>query len=498
MVALTRTGPEEQLTIAGGGITGLTAAYRAIQNGQDPSRIRVLEASGRLGGKIQTGYFADGSFVNLGAEFIDSEHTQLLELCHALGVTLTPAGENDGLESYQTSAGGVLSGSAFHAAFAPLHAAILKDKAEILARPNGPLAQQINALSMEQYLERLRAEVPVQAAPSILTRIRRLFQHDVNRVSAETAHMAMQGFASETGRPAYEISALQFLHEVSGEPDALLASDCGFRVAGGTEKIVEALTAKLKEAGVQFETNAALDRVARGQDGLQLTLRNGHTVQADRLVLALPAYALARVQGLDALGMPASLQQSVGATQYTHGLKLTVKLKPGIKPQQGAFFADGYQVWSAKPDEVTFLVNFDAAKGITTTSRAVEYVMQNYAAARGLSAEQFYDKGPGKMLVSSPGAHACYASPAPGQAMGLEGLRSAFAPLEANGVGIAGSFLPLRTKEGVELGFMECGVDTAYQLIGRMVPPVRERAGWMQQILAPQASMQPKAVGATR
>ena len=54
-------------------------------------------------------------------------------------------------------------------------------------------------------------------------------------VRSEISDMAMHAFASEMGRPATQINALQFLHEASAEKVHSLKVDCGFRVEGGTE-----------------------------------------------------------------------------------------------------------------------------------------------------------------------------------------------------------------------------------------------------------------------
>jgi oxygen-dependent protoporphyrinogen oxidase len=73
-----------RVVIAGGGITGLVAAYtlqRQVRNGApNEVQITLLEESSRLGGKIQTMRFA-GTIVDAGAEaiFLQDEGRQLLQ-----------------------------------------------------------------------------------------------------------------------------------------------------------------------------------------------------------------------------------------------------------------------------------------------------------------------------------------------------------------------------------------------------------------------------------
>ena len=83
------------IAFLGAGITSLSAAIRAIENGADPKSIVIYEASNRTGGKIQTGYLADGTHVNMGAEFIDSDHTRLIARAQELGVQLVDSNNLD-------------------------------------------------------------------------------------------------------------------------------------------------------------------------------------------------------------------------------------------------------------------------------------------------------------------------------------------------------------------------------------------------------------------
>lgn len=488
----------QSLAIVGGGITGLTAAYYALKNGQNPNDVTVYEAGARLGGKIQTGYMKDGRAVNMGAEFIDSDHTQLIEICNALGVPLK-ASTDEGHEFYQGKNGKPVSGAAFHAAFTPLHEQIMRDKAEVLAQPTGLLAQRINTMSMAEYMEDIRLRTPIDVHPNLLQKLMHFVRGDNNHVRPEISEMAMHAFASETGQPARNINALQFLHEASAEAGAFLASDCGYRVEGGTENIIKALEAHLKAKGVKFEQNAPVKKLAKTANGVELNFREGAApVQADKVVLALPAYALGKLEGLDTLGMAPQAQQFINDTQYTKGFKFTIKLKPGQKPQDGAFFADGYQVWSANPDEVTFLVNSDSAKGEQSPSQVVNNCLQNYAQANGVGVDQYFDRSAGNIVFSNPGKAACYASPAPGKALQLEHLSQSLDGMANNGVAVAGTYLPLQTKNSIGLGFMECGVNSSARAIDRLVPVQKERAAWMQHILAPQQNVAREQVSASR
>lgn len=65
----------KQIAVIGGGIAGLVSAYELSQLGH---HITVLEAGSRLGGRIKTHYFNDGTYGELGATRIPSNHQCVL------------------------------------------------------------------------------------------------------------------------------------------------------------------------------------------------------------------------------------------------------------------------------------------------------------------------------------------------------------------------------------------------------------------------------------
>ncbi|MYX07526.1 protoporphyrinogen oxidase [Streptomyces sp. SID8375] len=81
--AHTRTGREPgHAVVIGGGISGLAAAHRLLEGG---ARVTVLEASGRLGGKLHAGAIA-GVPVDLGAESMLARRPEAVDLARAVGL----------------------------------------------------------------------------------------------------------------------------------------------------------------------------------------------------------------------------------------------------------------------------------------------------------------------------------------------------------------------------------------------------------------------------
>ncbi|MFH8982198.1 protoporphyrinogen oxidase [Streptomyces varsoviensis] len=74
--------PKGHVIVIGGGISGLAAAHRLLAGG---ARVTVLEASGRLGGKLHAGEIA-GVPVDLGAESMLARRPEGVELARAAGL----------------------------------------------------------------------------------------------------------------------------------------------------------------------------------------------------------------------------------------------------------------------------------------------------------------------------------------------------------------------------------------------------------------------------
>ena len=87
------------IAIIGGGVAGLTAAYRLQAAGAKPV---VFEASNRWGGRMFTQYdFYKGMFCELGGEFVDTNHEDLQTLASDVGVEMQKlATEGEGEDLY--------------------------------------------------------------------------------------------------------------------------------------------------------------------------------------------------------------------------------------------------------------------------------------------------------------------------------------------------------------------------------------------------------------
>jgi monoamine oxidase len=78
----------DQTIIIGAGLAGLSAAYELLQAGHN---IQVFEAQQRLGGRVHTVQMESGQYGDLGAEFVDDNHTAVMAYAAQFNLQLDPA-----------------------------------------------------------------------------------------------------------------------------------------------------------------------------------------------------------------------------------------------------------------------------------------------------------------------------------------------------------------------------------------------------------------------
>lgn len=77
--------------VVGAGLAGLVAARDISRQGHE---VVVVEARERVGGRVRSHSFADGTVVELGGEWIESSHHAVLGLASELGLSLVDTGQD--------------------------------------------------------------------------------------------------------------------------------------------------------------------------------------------------------------------------------------------------------------------------------------------------------------------------------------------------------------------------------------------------------------------
>ena len=258
------------IAIIGGGLAGLHAAYRLQQAGVDAT---VYEARGRLGGRIQSRRHGVGAglVIDLGGEFINTEHADMLALAQTFGLRLfNRRTDTPGIPAVGFYLEGQIWTEAEVAAgLQPLAAQIARDAAR-LDRDFESVAPLLDRLSVTDYLDQHPETVRVSF-------IRTLVENSIR---------------TEYGVEPAASSALQLLFNlptVQGDQvEVVGASDETFVVEGGSDQLIQALAQALEG---QIQTHIALQRLTAQGSGfrLEFTTRQGRqSIEADVVILAIP------------------------------------------------------------------------------------------------------------------------------------------------------------------------------------------------------------------
>lgn len=262
------TSSPKHVLVAGAGFAGLAAA-RALQS--RGAVVTVIDARDRVGGRVVT--IRDGFFANQhaegGADIIESGQTEVLALAKELRLPLAPI-LKAGFGFYSVNAKGrpeIRAGPRqIGELFKPFYGAV-RDYALLEGRWDSPIAQALGRESVAEYLVR------VGASKETLLRMR-----------------ALRGLFLADPEDLSMLAMTDFLASGFGGEDG------SFRVKGGNDRLATGLAALLKKK-VQLRT--ILRKVVHSGGGVTATVEDGsglHEIQADAMILAMPATAVREVE----------------------------------------------------------------------------------------------------------------------------------------------------------------------------------------------------------
>ena len=266
---------EHDVLIVGGGLAGLRCAEVLAAAGLD---VVVLEARTRVGGRVFSHHFTDGQTCERGAEFIDSNHAEVLALAARLRLTLTDRSADLDPAATLIDAGGRAVPMSMHASIQPDMARWLDAVAAVGdddADERGNLADLMHSLDLS-VLSRL----------AIGRHIRTEYMLPPEEVG--------QRFAG-------------ILTRLQGAGRA----EC-HRVVGGNDQLATGLAARLGDA---VRTGVVVQSIDADAGVIRLT--TGETMSAATIVAAVPLPVLSRLWP----AMPLEL----GAVGYGVGGKISVQ-----------------------------------------------------------------------------------------------------------------------------------------------------------------------------
>ncbi len=266
-----------KIAIIGGGIAGLTAAHYLNKAGFKPT---IYEAVKRTGGRIMsvTGLLAEGITTELGGEFIDSSHKDMLDLCKEFDLKLldmqAPEEVKKDLVQHDFYFDNRrISEKSLIEAIKPFLQIIKKD-ADLVATRNykNTALIALDKLSLDEYLQKIGISG---------------WLYELIRIS----------YTSEMGLESDVQNCLAFISLLDGNCengfDIYGESDERYKVVGGNQKVVDALA---KTLDGQIEREYQLESLTEKGMEYKLNFQNGKEIYADFVIMTIPFSVLREVK----------------------------------------------------------------------------------------------------------------------------------------------------------------------------------------------------------
>ena len=303
------------VAIVGAGISGLTAAYHLKKNGIDCS---IYEASSRTGGRVLTvpDGVAQGSSVELGAEFVDSVHDDILALSKELNVALFDMRLDKLIPKVYYFEGKMMSEKDIVDALQPFAEQLAKDVNSIpdMHYSNADAFRALDEHSVTSYLK------SIGVGGWLLTFL----------------EMAMVG---EYAMEAHEQSAINLLHMLaipitySEHYHTLGDYHEVFLFKGGSHSFTKALSAQVEDRvklGHQLKT---LNKVGEGYELIFDMNGKQEKIKADYVLLAMSVGVLRKIK--TNFDFPERKKQWIDEAGLGNGVKVAMGFNERVWRQKG-------------------------------------------------------------------------------------------------------------------------------------------------------------------
>lgn len=334
----TTSTPIYDYLIAGGGIAGLYTAYRIIKH-SPTTKICILEASNRLGGRLHSIHLEEGATIEAGGARFNTQQHRILSLIHELKLDSKkipiPSGSkyitsrrnyDSHLENIFPEIDDIITKLANH-----IHQHHISDNQLI----NTNLLELIHTIYSPKYptiKNYLIARYPYYSE-----------LHSLN---------ALEGLAL-------------FTHEFSSKMQY-------FILAGGLEQLITSISHHLEKCpSVEIHLNQPLETISVSDNSIYNLLSHNKVYEANKVILALPQPALMKIKFLT---QNPSIRRLIKAIQPEPLYRIYARY-PLDKATRKVWFANMPKVVSNLP--IKYIIPSDVEKGIImisyTDSRFARY-----------------------------------------------------------------------------------------------------------------------------
>jgi monoamine oxidase len=265
------------VAVVGAGLSGLRAARELADAGRE---VVVLEARDRVGGRLFNATLGDGVTVDLGGQWVGSDHVRVQQLAAELGVEIFPqhgAGRNLlDLDGKRRRYRGTIP----------------------RVDPRGLWDLFVVRRRLHRLAKQVGAEKPWEAERAAELDSETLAEWCEHNVRSKIARDLL-GLAGRTvwGTGPEELSMLHVLFYVAaaGNFDKLIDTEGGAqqdRLDGGAQLLPLGLADSL---GERVRLGAAVRRISDRGDGVQVSA-DGVEVEAERAIVAVPPAIAARIE----------------------------------------------------------------------------------------------------------------------------------------------------------------------------------------------------------
>ena len=262
----------QRIAVVGGGLAGLSALDTLRAGGAEAM---LYEARTATGGRTRSvrGVFAPDYAFDEGAQLVNSDQADILRLVRRFGLTLVDRRAFGPSHEIQIGrSGGDVAEERLARSLRVIAARITADS-DRLDTDYEAVSREIDALSVAQYLDR----------------------HGLSQGEGRDAIEAT--IRTEYGVEPADASAIELLFNlptVDGRRVTRIGtSDERYLISGGTDQVAQALAAEHAE---HIRLGRRLVRLDMTGEVVQLGFADGTTVEADRVILALPAPLLREIR----------------------------------------------------------------------------------------------------------------------------------------------------------------------------------------------------------